>query len=229
MARWGAGLAVVVTGVVALAHWSTPVGASEAPLFTLHAADLQGPVFVTAGQGVWREATIRNETDDERITVALAGAGLHGDWLQPAVAQVEVEPGEEQAVRWSINPPDDAGGEVELTLRASLAGTGEVAAHNVEIVFSIHVSPSGAASAVSSATPRAAGGAGAISGSNTDGAQTPTARVAVLIALAGVAAITAHIVRRGRHGAPSRRARIEVVALDAERLNRALTQHRAGG
>lgn len=160
----GAALVAVLVAAAGfvVAPGSARTARAAVGLFSLATSDLTGPTSVSAGQGIWRSAAIRNTSGDLRLTIGLAGAGERADWVQPAVAQVELAPGQQQIVRFSVIPPGDASGSFDVALRASLiearreAIIGEtpvVTAEAREIVFSIDVTPSSAAVGESGTPP----------------------------------------------------------------------------
>jgi hypothetical protein len=113
-----AGLLLGACALVAV-RGTTAVAVGDAPLFTVEATT-SGPVVVPAGQSVWRDFTVRNESDDDRVTVSVAGAGRHAAWLRPAVSRLTLEPASAASLRVSINPPPSAAGSAELVLRVAL-------------------------------------------------------------------------------------------------------------
>lgn len=200
---------------------NTPAHGAEG-LFSLTTSDLTGPTSVTAGQGIWRSAAIRNTSSDLRLTIGLQGAGDHADWVQPAVARVELAPGQQQIVRFSVIPSEGSSGSFDVALRASLvearraAIIGEtpiVTAEAREVVFSIEVgSPSSIGGATddttattAAASPRSEAGAlaGDASESLTGGAVIDVWRIVIgLLALAVLLGLIRRLGTRRRAPAP---------------------------
>jgi hypothetical protein len=164
-ARRTGAAALVLIAVLVRGSGATSAAPATEGLFSLLTSDLTGPTSVSAGQGIWRSAAIRNTSGELRLTIALAGAGEHAGWVQPAVAQVELAPGQQQIVRFSVIPPPGASGTFDVALRASLiearreAIIGEtpvVTAEAREIVFSIDVSAAGTTASAAGAPTTAA-------------------------------------------------------------------------
>jgi hypothetical protein len=196
-------------------------------LFTLRSSDLTGPVEVAAGQVVWRTAAIRNTSEQYRLTIGLMGSGEHPDWVQPAVEQVELAPGQQQLVRFSVTPPSAADGVTDLGLTATLlearsvliVGKSPVATtQRRELAFRIEVT------APDASTPATESEATVVEETVSAAPDIDLGRIAgALLALAVILGVLWKAPRRGRR----RQERVEVVALDIGRLNQALDERRA--
>lgn len=211
IARLFAAAGLVALGCFAAAPAHAQTAAAGDDLFTLRTSDLTGPISVPAGQGIWRTAAIRNVSTDYRLTVGLVGSGEHADWVDVAAAQVEIDPGEQQLVRFSVTPPVGSTGTVELGVEATLLEArsvlivGEspmVTAQVHEITFTVEVPALGPAAANPTGRENVAAEGSAADESTATGATVSSDRiVAGLLTLTGLLGTIVSVTRLLRHRA----------------------------
>ncbi len=141
--------ALVALLVSCFANTAPAYAADDAP-FSLTSSDLTGPISVENGSSFWRTAAIHNTTDQYLLTFDIRGSGEFPDWVKPDYRQIELAPGEQELIKFSVNAPIDTIGVHDLGLIVTTVNAettlilGESPLLNSfsrELMFSVEVTP----------------------------------------------------------------------------------------